>query len=83
MANKGRPPRPQCSKGVACIFIQTLSRVTAFALFLIMAFLVCWIVPAAFEAKTFTKLTGKPVTTWDAMWIDLRVIEPASRGNRD
>lgn len=25
------------------------------------------------EAKTYTKLTGKEVSTWDAMWVDLRI----------
>lgn len=29
------------------------------------------------EARTYTELTGKTVTTWQAMWVDLRVIEPA------
>lgn len=28
-----------------------------------------------FEAKTYNKLTGKNVTTWDAMWVDLRINE--------
>lgn len=26
-----------------------------------------------FEARTFRKLTGKSVTIWDAMWVELRV----------
>ena len=25
------------------------------------------------EAKTYTKLTGKEVSTWDALWVKLRV----------
>lgn len=25
------------------------------------------------EAKTYNKLTGKNVSTWDAMWVELRV----------
>lgn len=25
------------------------------------------------EARTYNKLTGAHVTTWDAMWVDLRV----------
>jgi len=28
---------------------------------------------AYMEAKTYTKLTGKEVSTWDAMWVKLRV----------
>jgi hypothetical protein len=35
-----------------------------------------WLVASFMEAKTYTKLTGKPVSTWDAMWIQLRVQEP-------
>lgn len=29
------------------------------------------------EAMTYTELTGKSVTTYQAMWVDLRVVEPA------
>jgi hypothetical protein len=29
------------------------------------------------EAKVYTKLTGKNVTTWDALWVDLRVQDSA------
>ena len=25
------------------------------------------------EAKTFNRLTGSSVTTWDAMWVNLRI----------
>ena len=31
------------------------------------------IVPAYFEAKTYNKLTGANATTWDALWVELRV----------
>ncbi len=27
------------------------------------------------EAEAYTRLTGKPVSTWDAMFLDLRVQE--------
>jgi len=27
------------------------------------------------EARTYERLTGKHVTTWDALWVDLRVME--------
>lgn len=43
------------------------------AAFLVMAAFA--IVYAHMEAKTYTKLTGKEVTTWDALWVDLRVQE--------
>jgi hypothetical protein len=32
-----------------------------------------WIVSSAMEAKTYTRLTGREVSTWDAMWVQLRV----------
>lgn len=32
-----------------------------------------WIGRSAMEARTFTKLTGMPVSTWDAMWVELRI----------
>lgn len=28
------------------------------------------------EARTFERLTGRHVTTWDALWVELRVQEP-------
>jgi hypothetical protein len=36
-----------------------------------------WIFKSHFEAKVYTELTGKHVTTTQAMFIQLRVIEPA------
>lgn len=32
-----------------------------------------WIVNSHFESKTYNKLTGAHTTTWDAMWVELRV----------
>lgn len=34
-----------------------------------------WALSSYEEARAFTRITGKPVTTWDAMWTDLRVQE--------
>ena len=34
-----------------------------------------WLIRSYNEARVFQKLTGKQVTTWDAMWVDLRVME--------
>ena len=34
-----------------------------------------WVVTSHYEAKTYSRLTGKEVTTWDAMWLELRVQE--------
>jgi len=39
-----------------------------------------WVGGSFMEAKTYTELTGKRVTCWQAMWVDLRVIEPARTG---
>jgi len=32
-----------------------------------------WVVESYFEASAYEKLTGKEVSTWDAMWVQLRV----------
>ena len=32
-----------------------------------------WAVKSHFEAKAYNRATGADVTTWDAMWIELRV----------
>lgn len=35
---------------------------------------ICWWVGSSYmEAKSFSKLTGRDVSTWDAMWVTLRV----------
>ena len=57
-------------KSVVLIYLATGLAFLAFALSV-------WITRSHFEAQTYTKLTGKQVTTWDAMWVELRVIEPA------
>ena len=36
-----------------------------------------WITKSHFEAKIYSELTGKQVSTWQALWVQLRVIEPA------
>lgn len=38
-----------------------------------------WVFKSSMEAKTYTELTGKQVTTYQALWVDLRVVEPAKR----
>lgn len=32
-----------------------------------------WVGMSHMEAKSYNKVTGSTVSTWDAMWIDLRV----------
>lgn len=36
-----------------------------------------WVVSSKFEADAYFRVTGKNVSTWDAMWIELRVQEGA------
>jgi len=36
-----------------------------------------WVFRSAMKANAFNHATGKHVTTWDAMWIELRVQEPS------
>ena len=33
-----------------------------------------WIIGSYLEASAFNRLTGKSATTWDAMWVELRVM---------
>lgn len=35
--------------------------------------LAVWPIRSYFEARVYNKLTGASVTTWDAMWVELRV----------
>lgn len=32
-----------------------------------------WILESYMEAKSYNRVTGQNVSTWDAMWIELRV----------
>ena len=32
-----------------------------------------WVVKSYFEAQAYNRLTGAHATTWDAMWVELRV----------
>lgn len=42
----------------------------------VLAFVVVpWVVSSFFEARAFNEITGKSVTTWQAMFVDLRVQE--------
>lgn len=39
------------------------------------AVLAClWIISSYFEAQSYNRLTGKSVSTWDAMYLELRVV---------
>lgn len=32
-----------------------------------------WVVSSYFEARAYNRVTGEDVSTWDAMWVELRV----------
>lgn len=49
---------------------RTLVILTGLALVL---FVGGWVGKSAAEARAFRRVTGKVVTTWDAMWLSLRV----------
>lgn len=38
-----------------------------------------WYIYSSFEATAFNRVTGKSVSTWDAMFLDLRVQEPTKQ----
>lgn len=40
---------------------------------LIVFILLCAAAPAHFEARAYERVTGKKVSTWDAIWLELRV----------
>ena len=43
---------------------------------ILLALVVGVTIRSSFEAKTYNKLTGATVSTWDAVWVELRVVEP-------
>lgn len=36
-----------------------------------------WVFMSSMEANSYNAITGKQVTTWQAIWVQLRVQEPA------
>lgn len=46
---------------------------------IVVIFLSIWITHSYFEARTYRRLTGQQVSTFDAMWVSLRVQEPVRR----
>lgn len=43
---------------------------------MLLAAILIWVGTSHFEAKTYNKLTGADVSTFDAMFVQLRVVEP-------
>ena len=48
-----------------------------FCIGLIVVVVGLWVVRSHYEAKTFNAITGKRITTRQALWVQLRVQEPA------
>jgi len=38
-----------------------------------LAYPAVWVAKSYFEAQSYNRLTGAHATTWDAMWVELRV----------
>lgn len=51
---------------------ETVAGCIAVVIFLVAA-LLYWPIQSHFEAAAFNRATGKNVSTWDAMWVELRV----------
>ena len=49
------------------------SWVLGFFAVLLAFFMVVWVFKSAMEAKAYNRLTGADATTWEAMWVSLRV----------
>lgn len=46
-----------------------------FVVFVVAVLVGDWVFRSSMEAAAFNRVTGKKVSTWDAMWIELRVQE--------
>lgn len=66
-----RPPRPRWNERDADSFGWML------VVALVLVLLAGWVLASWIEARSFESVTGKHVSTWDAMFLDLRVQEPA------
>lgn len=51
-----------------------LASVTAVVIVMVVVTTI-WVIGSWLEAAAYTRVTGKSVTAWDAMWLDLRVQE--------
>lgn len=67
-------------KDTQALIVSIIPTITL-AIGAILILLMFWIVPSYFEATTYSRLTGRNVSTWDALWVELRVIEPARLEN--
>jgi len=53
--------------------------ILGFAVAILLITLAAWVGFSHFEARTYTRLTGHEVTTTEAMFVELRVMEPLKR----
>lgn len=58
---------------------QNLGMALSFLLFIAILTAI-WLAQSTFEARAFNAVTGEHVTTWQAMWIDLRVVSGPQMG---
>lgn len=61
---------------------KTMNRllITAFVSVIVGLILFFTLIGPYMEARTFNKLTGANVSTWDAIWVNLRVDIPVKDG---
>ena len=65
METKNKKPPPGCELVIyLLIFVLTFGACVGF-----------WVFSSSMEAAAYNRVTGKHVSTWDAMWIELRVQE--------
>lgn len=50
----------------------------AFILLIALCSIGWWVTKSRMEASAFNRITNSDVTTWDAMWVQLRVDRPTS-----
>lgn len=56
--------------------------ISIFVIFLLI-FVCSWIFQSHMEAQSFNKITGENISTWDAMWVQLRIDRPAIRSDNE
>lgn len=56
--------------------VREEAALAALVVFVVALLIGGWVFQSSMEAHTYQRLTGKHVTTWDAMWVELRVQEP-------
>ena len=61
-------------------WINSVATIVIGALVLAIVLGIFWVLPSYYEARAFERITGKEVSTWDALWVELRVQEGTGRG---